>query len=112
VAGLLREHLTELLRGLGDPRLADAVITAVELADDLSFARIRVRPLIDSDDPKRQKALLTALLRASPRLRRALGPRLELKKLPVLRFEYDAGADNARRVEELLREIADEHSDD
>lgn len=108
VSGLLRMHLTELLRDLGDERLATLVVTDVKVSDDLSVATIAVRSLLDQPDPKHRKALLRSLSQASSRLRRGLGPRLDLRKLPELRFEYDLGHDAVRRVDELLHEIADE----
>ena len=108
VSGLLRMHLTELLRDLGDERLATLVVTDVKVSDDLSVATIAVRSLLDQPDPKQRKALLRSLSQASSRLRRGLGPRLDLRKLPELRFEYDLGHDAVRRVDELLHEIADE----
>ena len=41
-------------------------------------------------------------------LRRAITPRLELKRAPELRFHYDVGPDAHQRVSELLREVAAE----
>jgi ribosome-binding factor A len=98
-------HLTELLRGLGDERLATVVLTDVDVSDDLSVAKLSVRSLASELDAKGQKALLRSLGQASSRLKRGLGPRLDLRKLPELRFEYDTGHDNVRRVDEILREI-------
>jgi ribosome-binding factor A len=98
-------HLTELLRNMGDQRLATLVLTEVEVTDDLSIARLSVRSLTEEPNPRAHKALVRALGQASGRLRRGLGPRLDLKKIPELRFEYDLGHDNVRRVDELLREI-------
>ncbi|MBK7581586.1 MAG: 30S ribosome-binding factor RbfA [Myxococcales bacterium] len=108
VAGLLRRHLTDLLRELGDERLATIVVTDVAVTDDLSVATLSVRALAELADEKAQRGLLKALSQASGRLRRGLAPRLELRKLPELRFRYDLGHDNVRRVDELLHEIAKE----
>lgn len=109
VAELLRAHLTDALtRELGDPRLSALVVTTVEVPDDLSSAHIGVRLLVGDDDPKLRRAALSTLSKVSSRLRRSLGPRLGLRRVPELRFSYDAGHDATRRVEELLREIADD----
>lgn len=108
VAGVIRAHLTELLGHLGDERLSTLVVTDLSVTDDLSVARVFVRSLAGPDDPQQQKSLLRALSRVSGRLRRGLAPRLDLRKLPELRFEYDRGHDNVRRVDELLEEIAHE----
>lgn len=105
VAELIRAHLADLLRDLGDPRVGLVVVTGVVLSDDLGIATVQVRSLAGEDDPKRRRALMSALEHAKGRLRRGLAPRIELKKLPDLRFFYDVGQDNRARVEELLREI-------
>ena len=44
------------------------------------------------------------LNRAAGFLRHELSPRLALKHLPELRFDWDAGGERAARIEELLRE--------
>jgi ribosome-binding factor A len=109
VAGIVRSHLTELMRReLGDTELSEVVVTSVEVSKDLSIARILVRSIAVGDDPARRKRLLQRLKKAAPRLRRALGPRLELRRLPELRFEFDTGGDASARVAELLAEIARE----
>jgi ribosome-binding factor A len=106
VAGLLRHHLTDALhRELGDPELLSLVVTAVEVSRDLSVAHVKVRRLSTTDTPEARKSMLARLRRVTPRLRRALGPRMEIRKLPELRFVYDTGEDARGRVEELLHEI-------
>jgi len=109
MAGLLRHHLTDALhRELGDPELLSLVVTHVEVSRDLSVAHIRVRRLATEDSPEARKSVLSRLKRVTPRLRRALGPRMEIRKLPELRFVYDTGEDARDRVEVLLHEIHDE----
>jgi ribosome-binding factor A len=112
VAELIRHHVVMLLRALGDARLNELVVTGVKLSEDLGIASIYVRSLVGDDDPKRRKSLLAALERAKGRVRHGLAPRIELKKLPELRFFYDTGQDNAARVDELLREIHREQDPD
>lgn len=109
VAELLRSHLANVLaREIADPRLSSLVITDVFVPDDLSLARISVRLLVGDEQQKLRTSVIETLRRAAPRLRRALGPRLGLRRVPELRFEYDVGHDRTRRVEELLSEIAQE----
>lgn len=109
VAGLLRHHLTDVLhRELGDPELLSLVVTNVEVSRDLSVAHVRVRLLSTDQRPEARNSMLRRLRRVTPRLRRALGVRMEIRKLPELRFVYDTGEDARDRVEELLQEIAKE----
>lgn len=103
----LHEHLAIALRGLRDTRANGAIITRVELTDDLAFARVYVRaPLDGSVGPR---ALVRTLELASGRLRREVGQGMVLRKAPELRFIHDAGVEAAERVEAILAEI---HAED
>jgi len=106
VAELIRAHLADLMRReVDDPRLAAVVVTTVDVTDDLMSARIGVRLLVGDEDPKKRAGVLKALGSGAGRLRRLIAPKLELRRAPELRFNYDAGHDASRRVEELLHEI-------
>lgn len=111
VAERVREALAQALaRNLRDPRLADAVITRVEMTDDLQLARVHVRLLAVIDDPEQDRAarkqLLAGLGAATNVLRKRVGESLDLRRLPELRFFYDEGVDASDRVGALLAEIA------
>jgi len=112
VAGLVQSHLTTALaRELGDPELSTLVVTHVDVSKDLSIATARVRRLSIEDGPAARKAVIGRLRRAVPRLRRALGPALKLRRVPDLRFIYDTGQDAHDRVDELLAEIEHDRKD-
>jgi ribosome-binding factor A len=112
VAGLVQSHLTTALaRELGDPELSTLVVTHVDVSKDLSIATARVRRLSVTDGAAERKSVLSRLKRAVPRLRRALGPALKLRRVPDLRFIYDTGQDAHDRVDELLAEIERERKD-
>jgi ribosome-binding factor A len=106
VAERVREEIAgALARDLGDPRLANTVITRVEMPDDLQLARVLVRLTVGSDDPAARKRLLSGLAAASGFLRKRVGQSVGLRRAPELRFYYDDGQDASARVEQLLREI-------
>lgn len=99
----LHEQLALALRTLRDNRVSGAIITRVELTDDLAFARVYVRaPLETAVEPR---ALVKTLKLASSRIRRDVGRAMALRKAPELRFIHDDGVEAAERVEELLAEI-------
>src|SRR6186713_1972944 len=106
VAELIQRHFADVLRReVDDPRFAAVVVTGVDVSDDLMIAKIGVRLLVADDDERQRKQIVDRLRRASPRLRRAITPRLELKRAPELRFHYDVGPDAHQRVSSLLREV-------
>jgi ribosome-binding factor A len=106
VAELIQRHFADVLRReVDDPRFAAVVVTGVSITDDLMIANIGVRLLVADDDEKQRRTIIERLRRAAPRLRRAITPRLELKRAPELRFHYDVGPDAQQRVSELLREV-------
>lgn len=99
-----RRELTEVLMGEArDPRLAMVTLTAVRVAPDLSFARVFVAP--GSDDAHNEE-VLNGLHAATPFLRKELGARLHIRRVPELRFELDHTLANAQRIERLLHEVS------
>jgi ribosome-binding factor A len=100
----LRDVLVAALAALSDPRIAAVSISRIELTEDLSFARIYVRDALGGDE----KPLMRGLEAASGRLRAQASRELQLRRAPELRFLYDRGLEHADRVEELLREIAED----
>jgi ribosome-binding factor A len=104
----MREELSAALRTLRDPRIEGALISRVELTDDLQTAKIYVRRELASDDADVRRELLRGFGAASGKLRRDVSQALGLRYAPTLRFFYDDAPDAVTRVEELLREIKKE----
>lgn len=99
----IREELSELLtREVRDPGIGFVTLTRVRVTEDLLQARVYYTSL--GDAAARQRTA-RALERALPFLRRALGERLRLRRVPELSFTYDESIDHQARVEELLEEI-------
>jgi ribosome-binding factor A len=107
VAEQVREEIAlALARDLSDPRLVHAIVTRVEMPDDLSLAKVMVRLGTGGDDRAARDRVLAAFRAASGLLRKRLGKSLGLRRTPELRFIYDEGLDAADAVEKLLQEIA------
>ena len=99
-----RRELTEVLHGVAkDPRVEHVTITGVSSAPDLSFARVFVAP---PTEEAAGEEMLAGLRAALPFLRRELGARMRIRRVPELRFEMDLGVAHGRRIEELLHEVA------
>lgn len=98
-----------LLRGdLRDPELEGAIVSGVDVSSDLSVAHVWMRALEGDADERRKKRLVRAMKRAGGFIKRELGRTLQLRRVPELRFEWDATQDRASRIEGLLEELATE----
>jgi len=103
VADQLRSELGLLLgREVHDPGIGFVTITRVQVSADLQQARVFYTVL---GDDKARRASERALERAIPFLRRQIGSRLRLRRVPGLRWIYDESIAGQDRVEQLLNEI-------
>jgi ribosome-binding factor A len=99
----IRQDLGDLLaREVHDPGIGFVTITRVRVTEDLLQARVFYTAL--GDQSAAQKTA-RALERALPFLRRALGQRLRLRRVPELTFAVDESIGHQARVEELLEQI-------
>src|SRR5437868_3530514 len=87
VAEQIRGELASLLaREVHDPGIGFVTLTRVQLSPDLQAARVFYTAL---GDETARKNSARALDRAAPFLRRQIGSRLRLKRVPALAFTYD-----------------------
>lgn len=106
VAERVREEIARVLaRDLADPRLSHAVVTRVQMPDDLSVARVWVRLAAGGDDETSRARLLAGLSAARGILRKQVGKSVGLRRAPELRFQYDQGQDASARIEDILHQI-------
>jgi ribosome-binding factor A len=102
----LRHTLAELLaREVHDPGIGFVTITHVKVSPDLQTARVSYTTL---GDDKVRRDTARALGRATPFLRRAIGQRLRLRRVPELSFHFDESVENQARIERILIDLADE----
>ena len=103
VADQIRAELAMLLaRDVHDPGIGFLTITRVQMTPDLQQARVFYTSL---GDQKARTNSDRALGRAVPFLRRQIGSRLRLKRVPDLTFVYDESVAGQDRIEQLLAEI-------
>jgi ribosome-binding factor A len=103
VADQLRGEIGQLLaREVHDPGIGFVTITRVQVTPDLQQARIYYTALGD-DKARRDSA--RALHRAAPFLRRQVGARLRLRRVPELTFLYDESIAGQDRIEQLLKDL-------
>ena len=100
---LLRQEIGAILtRDVQDPRIGFVTITDVETAPDLSTARVWVSVI---GQPEERERTIRALERAMPFVRRELGSRIRLRRIPELHLRTDDTAQRGTRVMQLLAEL-------
>jgi ribosome-binding factor A len=103
VGDQIREDIADLLaREVHDPGIGFLTITRVQLTPDLQQARVYYTTM---GDESARRATHKALERAAPFLRRQLGRRVRLRRIPELRFFFDESIERQDRIERILQEI-------
>src|SRR6266851_1638030 len=104
VADQIRSEIASLLaRGdVHDPGIGFVTLTRVQVSPDIQQARVYYTALGDASV---RNGTARALERAGPFLRRQIGSRLRLKRVPELKFLYDESIAGQDRIEQLLNEI-------
>jgi ribosome-binding factor A len=106
VGDQLRAEIADLIaREVHDPGIGFLTITYVKVTPDLQTARVYYTTL---GDAKARKESARALERARPFLRRQIGRRLRLKRVPELEFFFDEAIERGDRIEQLLHQIGTE----
>jgi ribosome-binding factor A len=109
VADQIRAEIAALLaRDVHDPGIGFITLTRVQLTPDLQQARVLYTLL---GDDKARASTAKALRRAAPFLRRQIGQRLRLKRVPELTFAYDDSVAGQDRIEQLLNDLHREEAE-
>lgn len=95
---IARELATLIDQEVRDPMVTRVTVSGVEVARDLSHARVYVTPAAGSDPAE----TVRGLNRAAAFLRRRLGDHMRLRTIPALHFVYDKTLDVANRIDALL----------
>ena len=108
VGDQIRQELSELLsRGaVHDPGIGFITLTRVKVSADLQVARVFYTCM---GDDKARRETSRALERATPFLRRHLGARLRLRRVPEIEFRFDESIASQDRIEQILQEL---HAED
>src|ERR1041384_8429388 len=98
-AEMQRVLSTLVSREVRDPRVGNVTFTAVNVAPDMSTARVFFMPFGDKHTPEE---VTEGLNRASGFLRGELGRALQLRHAPKLEFVYDQQIEHAANLTRLL----------
>ena len=100
----LKREISRILLGeVKDPRVSGVTVTEVSAAPDLTLARVFVQLIGDDDE---LEETMVGLRKATPFIRATLGKRIDMRRVPELRFERDVSMERAMRIEELLADAS------
>lgn len=108
IADLIQHNLALILkRHISDPRLANIVLTRVDVAPDLTQARVYFTALKNEE----AKTIVAVLTKASGRMRSLLAESAALRYTPRLIFVYDDVIVRAERIDDLLKDVSPQPDD-
>jgi ribosome-binding factor A len=87
---------------LSDPRVADIGVSMVDVAPDLTTARVFITPLYEDVDAV---GVLKGLNAAQGYIRTQLAQRIKIRHIPELIFKIDHSYLQARRVDDILNAL-------
>ena len=90
-------------REVHDPGIGFVTLTRVKVSPDLQLARVYYTLI--GDDESASARPRRALERATPFLRRQIGSRIRLRRVPELRFQFDESVENQDRIERILLDL-------
>lgn len=100
VAAHLRRTLaTAIHQNLPDEDTSFITISDVEVTRDLSVATIYINTL----DPSQEKLAIKTLSLNAKQLRKVMAQQINTRKVPELRFKYDASLEYGRKLEDLIQ---------
>lgn len=107
----VKREITSIIRDLKDPRIAGHLIsvTRVDMAPDLSFAKVYISALEGIDVAKNA---VKALTNATGLIRRETGARLHIRKIPELKFIADNSIEQGMKIVEKMHTLTDEEDQD
>lgn len=102
--------LSELLREVKDPRVSKLLsIVKVDVSGDLSYATVYVSAI---EGFEATVSSVKALKGASGFLRRELGARLKIRKVPELRFVADDSINISANISKIIDSFNGDKNDD
>lgn len=108
VAEQIRQTIGELLaREVKDPGVGFVTVTRVTVSPDLQVARVYYTHM---GDENARATTHKALERALPFLRRQVGQRIRLRRVPELSVHFDESIENQARIEQILMDLKEERA--
>ena len=107
----LKKALSEIVREMKDPRISPmTTILRVEATNDLKLAKVKVSVYDKSDDIR--KETVAQLNRAEGFIARELGKRVDIRRIPTLKFTLDDSIEYAVHISEIINQLNSERKKD
>ncbi len=94
ISNIIREEMK-------DERIHFVTITDVDITNDLSHAKVYITVLNDSE----RESTLKALNNARGFIEMELSKRVEIRKMPELKFVYDESIEYGNNIENIIERI-------
>lgn len=96
------EEISQILQTeIKDERIRFVTVTSAQITKDLSFAKVYVTVLEDSEKDN----ILKLLNKASNYIERELSRRIEVRKMPNITFVYDESIEYASHIENIIESL-------
>ena len=107
----IKKALSEIIRDMKDPRISPmTTVLLVEATNDLKIAKVRISVYDKSDDVRRET--VAQLNRAEGFIARELGKRVDLRRIPTLKFSLYDSIDYAVHISEIINKLQSERKKD
>lgn len=107
----IKKALSEIIRDMKDPRISPmTTVLLVEATNDLKIAKVRISVYDKSDDVRRET--VAQLNRAEGFIARELGKRVDLRRIPTLKFSPDDSIEYAVHISEIINKLQSERKKD
>ena len=107
----IKKALSEIVREMKDPRISPmTTILLVEATNDLKLAKVKVS-VYDKDDEVRRETV-ASFNRAEGFIARELGRRIDIRRIPTLKFTLDDSIEYSVHIAEIIDRLQRERAKD
>ena len=110
IASDIKAEISELLREIKDPRVSKLLsVIKVDVSADLSYATVYVSAI---EGYETTVSSVKVLKGAAGYLRKELGGRMRLRKVPELRFVADNSINISSNISRIIENLKEENAND
>lgn len=104
VKDLILREISQMItqREVKDPRVESAVITNVNLSDDLGHATVFFIPLTEGMDTKEMSKGFKS---STGFIRKKLAERIKIKRIPELEFKFDEFLSKSHELDDIIKDL-------